>query len=511
MSNTTLLVAAVVLIIGAILIFEVQNLSPPYTAAHTSEIQPGYTVPLMLTDPPVVPHGTTALVVDYANLSVRLAENSTWLRSISPSGTADLMQLLNASQIIGDIRLPRLVHVDGVEFNITSTYIILNGTRYNVSMPGGKAIANMTATSSNDSRGLLLDLLPVVSTGYANASSLFILSPALTLLNLNGSPTNATFPALGSKNALNGTEKMALAAALPSISVENVSVLAEADNVTHIFFTVTNHGKSIVMLQHVGVIGREDILIDQSAINATGSAYISASSGLIQELASQELKLQTHTMPESNGSTATGGNTGNSGLISTLVGGIRAYVAPGNLLGNSTYVNAIYNTHIGQNISTLLSNQLIVNQLDTLAGLNGTDYIRLINISHELNMSVADLFNLTLANNTTLANTIVGEKIREAVEQATLRFGKLQSSVGGMAFYISQNGTLVPATSLASFQQIHDFTLQPGQSAVLSFTGGFELASGGIVATLAPGSEYYIVVQGPGAIVMTTNVTATST
>ena len=136
---------------------------------------------IQLTDPPLVPPGTSSLNLTYTSVNVLVGEPAsggqltTTSVSLSPSGgsaTVDLLKLQNVSQTIASTSVPTGSTVYSVGFTVQSVSISINGTVYPVTLAVGGAdlgvtLANPTALVANSS--VLLELNPVVAdtpTGY---------------------------------------------------------------------------------------------------------------------------------------------------------------------------------------------------------------------------------------------------------------------------------------------------------------------------------------------------------
>ena len=79
-------------------------------------------VPISLTDPPIVPAGTTVLFADYSSVGIHIAGNSNatgWIYS-NTSGSVNLLSLINVSQEIATVNVPTNSVIDLVKFEINS-------------------------------------------------------------------------------------------------------------------------------------------------------------------------------------------------------------------------------------------------------------------------------------------------------------------------------------------------------------------------------------------------------
>ncbi len=138
-------------------------------------------IPISLTDPPQVPLGTQALYINYSSLSVHIHNgiSSQWI-SANASGRIDLMGIINASQIIGEVEIRPGSVADSVRFNITSASIIIGNVTYPVAVTDKNITAKINGgIRLNSSSALLLDFTPVVMPAYLHDSTLFVMVPSL--------------------------------------------------------------------------------------------------------------------------------------------------------------------------------------------------------------------------------------------------------------------------------------------------------------------------------------------
>ena len=140
-------------------------------------VQKSSTVQVDLTDPPIVPAGTQALYMNYSSVSVRAVSNGTseWIQTNS-SGTANLLSLVNESQVIAGVEVPHNLRIDMAGFNITSAYIEVNGTAYPVEVRGHHILAQVYSDGRiNSSSQVIVDISPVVLEGRRGNSTSFVM------------------------------------------------------------------------------------------------------------------------------------------------------------------------------------------------------------------------------------------------------------------------------------------------------------------------------------------------
>ncbi|MGC8969741.1 MAG: DUF4382 domain-containing protein, partial [Conexivisphaera sp.] len=89
-----------------------------------------------LTDPPIVPAGTTALIVNYNGVAVHTEEHG-WVANASATGSVNLLALQNLSLVIANVEVPANSTVNEVRLYVSNATIMVNGTTYPVMLPSG--------------------------------------------------------------------------------------------------------------------------------------------------------------------------------------------------------------------------------------------------------------------------------------------------------------------------------------------------------------------------------------
>jgi hypothetical protein len=164
------LAAAVLAIVLIAVSAFVPSLMPRTTAPALS------TLYVMLSDPPIVPPGTSSLNLTYSSVSVHIVlqnGTSTWI-SVNASGTVDLLRLsqFNESRVIAAASVPTNATVDKIMLTVQSITITVDGVSYSVTPLSRQLVVSITAPQGvKDSAAVLLDLNPtVVEIAAANAT-----------------------------------------------------------------------------------------------------------------------------------------------------------------------------------------------------------------------------------------------------------------------------------------------------------------------------------------------------
>jgi hypothetical protein len=176
---------AIVIIAGA-LIANPSMLPQPVAAQSTFAV--------LLTDPPVVPAGTTQLNLTYTNLSIHVTypdNTSTWL-PIEASGTVNLFSLVNVSQTIAATTIPINSTVDRVQFTISNVTAQVNNQFYNVTSLSDTFVVNVANAKVNQTlSGVLVDFNPTLVQIQANDVNdttvyYYVLVPSANAVIING-------------------------------------------------------------------------------------------------------------------------------------------------------------------------------------------------------------------------------------------------------------------------------------------------------------------------------------
>ncbi len=185
MSGTIAAIVALALISAAVL-------SPGLlgTSSTTKSQASTGTLSVLLTDPPTVPNGVTALYATYNDIAVHVSDagnQSGWYK-VTATGTINLMSVINVSQTIATGNIPSGTY-NALRFNITSAQVTYDGKNY-------------TALFVEDSTGATSLTVPIVGglavQSGASAAAVIDLTPTVLLL---GNTTNPTFAFIGAARA----------------------------------------------------------------------------------------------------------------------------------------------------------------------------------------------------------------------------------------------------------------------------------------------------------------------
>jgi hypothetical protein len=167
MSGVVAAIIAIVLI-GAVVASGILNTKTATFTGTTSGAAGSGTLALLMTDPPTVPNGTSAVYISYSDMAIHLssAGNDTGWHLLDVKGQIDLMTLINASQTIASVNVQNGIF-NALEFNITSATVTFENLNYSaylvyqhhtlfVPISGGISIINGQTSAA------VIDLTPTV-------------------------------------------------------------------------------------------------------------------------------------------------------------------------------------------------------------------------------------------------------------------------------------------------------------------------------------------------------------
>lgn len=227
-------------------------------AGRGAEIPSYNLVQVAITDPPSVPQGTQALYVNYSSISIHAVINGTpeWIYT-NASGTVNLMSLVNFSETIARLYVPKNSTIDEVQLNLSSAYIILNGTRYNLILRDSQITSVVSGNqSSSPALEILLDLAPTVIPMYINGVTVFVMVPQGSSVALSVNST--TGDQVGMVSSLGIVQLKSLRSVESNLSIIGASIVASNDSV-NLNVSVRNNGQNSFVLRSILVLGSQEL------------------------------------------------------------------------------------------------------------------------------------------------------------------------------------------------------------------------------------------------------------
>jgi hypothetical protein len=262
--NLVITISVIAILVVAGIAYELY----PYYTKQTTPVSTtaSVTFPIALTDPPSVPTGTSALWLNYT--AVELITNSSPLFA-NYTGSVNLMELVNTSQIIAEFTVPKNVVVNQIRLFVSSAKIVINGTSYPVFLPSGVLKILVTNATS----GALVDLQPHIVIAYVGQTPEYILTPVATAIPYSVSAK------VGQKVALPSQVVEKLRSTLSNLTVVSSSLTFKG-NTTSFSITIENNGDEPVVVYAVKVFGewqtQIDVAFNSSAFEGSGKGFASA-------------------------------------------------------------------------------------------------------------------------------------------------------------------------------------------------------------------------------------------
>ena len=162
---------------------------------------------VLLTDPPSVPAGVTAVYITYSDVAVHAEGfgSSGWIQ-VSGRGTIDTMKLVNLSETISSGAIPTFVY-DQVAFTISGASIEFYHQNYTATVSSGRLsipfVGGLKVNSSNPSAALV-DIQPTVMNLGGRSNPSFTLTAGAKALQVPSGDVNQSTRVVGYELTLEG-------------------------------------------------------------------------------------------------------------------------------------------------------------------------------------------------------------------------------------------------------------------------------------------------------------------
>ncbi len=253
--------AAAVAVAALIIVASTLYLSP---SLGNSGQRSGVTAKLViqLTDPPIVPQGTSSLNLTYSSIGLLVGEpasnglQTTKTVGATPSGgsaTLDLLELQNISQTIALASLPNGSTIYSFSLTVTGISIDVNGTKSPVTLASGGTTLTVTLAKPSTLQGVdvaLLQLNPVV---VSTPNGYQIIPSAVGIIRTENSG-NQNEQQVGYQQQLSSEDENQLESAQGNVTA-TLSALSVSGNTTTITVQVKNTGNATVVLNAISVLG----------------------------------------------------------------------------------------------------------------------------------------------------------------------------------------------------------------------------------------------------------------
>ena len=463
---------------------------------------------IKLTDPPSAPRGTQSINITYSSVMLHVVNSSasSWV-PVSASGSADLMGLANSILTLARADVPSSSGIDGLELNITSAHITINGTSYPLTVPDSLLNTSVSGSRDNATSSIIISMSPTVVTIYTANSTLFVMVPSLRGVIVPGGGSAK----VDSSESINATVAAALHDSAANISITDAAI-AESANQTRISVTVKDNSGFPVVIRHVLVSGNSSVRVDTagmpakaqpSPFNITTSSLLNESTYVIGNVVSQLTSktvqnLTAHAITQINASQL-------AHLASELSTGSASQQQVGSLLNLSLPV-------IGRLSTNLNSSQYSSLLRGMIANLTNSSYA---NSLHGYNVSALEAIlqekiqsgNLSGANLTGII-TLIANANGQAQAGFAKRVVEEQKAFNYLNFNVNPGATMSMPSSAAGGGIGEGYTLPAGSSVTLSYDGSMTVAGGIVGISLINGAVYNIIVTGSDGAYASLNATA---
>ncbi len=234
------------------------------------------TLSILLTDPPSVPTGVTAVYITYSDLAVHAAGfgESGWV-SIPGQGTIDTLGLVNLSRTISSAQIPSLTY-NLVRFNISHASIEFMGKNYSVTVHSERltvAFEGGLKVNSSTVAAALVDVSPtVLNIGNESAPS-FTMAAGAHALQVPSDEVGDSMKTVGNETSLEGRGWFQ---SFRSSHSDNLTVSGLALSLNSLTFTATNPGPESMAIRMVVVTPDTPRERTGAALGSVGNSFVFA-------------------------------------------------------------------------------------------------------------------------------------------------------------------------------------------------------------------------------------------
>lgn len=530
MTNKNLIIASagIIVIIIAIIIAAVSLTSSVPKTSTTSTTSSSTTsvsasgqnsqisTSVLLTDPPIVPNGTTSLLIHYSSISIHSISSNGWISS-NTQGNINLLNLTNTSVVLANLNISSNSNPNLVRFYISNASITINGTVYNVTVPSAEVTAEISNHSSvNATSSILMQFSPTIVTIYTNTTPDFILVPSVKAVVV-GNVLAGRRPHEGEMLPLTKSEDISLRYATPNITITNASI-SQSNNTSIVSFTVTDNSNYSVNLMHASINGQENISINTSAAYMVANALTRRIDDIVSQMENNTTNASANASINSSDKIQV--NENNSENNSGYKTHADINTSSNTSAENSSVSSSVGISVIGKNKPIIpATNQRILSTLKT-----GVEIGKFNNFNTEFsdrlesvmggitgNSTIGAFVSNAITNgtlNTTSFRNELSNKINVFLSQRYNENEAFQNHNRVIQFQISGNGTLQLPFSEDQFANNLGYTLKPGQSHTFTFIGRMTLANGRMQISMIPGENYTLNIQGDMGARAEANLTA---
>ena len=221
------------------------------TALGLLNVQATGLLSVLLTDPPSVPDGVTAVYITYTGVAVHAAgfSGSGWV-SVAGEGTFDSMSLVNLSQTISSGAIPSLDY-NQIRFTISNVSVEYMGKNYSASVSPGDIevpIVGGLKVNSSTPAATLIDIRPTVVNLGDQSQPSFTIAAGARALQMPSSEVDTSTKVLGHRASFKGHGWYE---SFESTASTNLTVSELALSSSSFSFTATNGGSDPLLVRTV--------------------------------------------------------------------------------------------------------------------------------------------------------------------------------------------------------------------------------------------------------------------
>ena len=214
---------------------------------------------IQLTDPPMVPRGTSSLNLTYSSIGLLAGEpasggqQTTKTVTVTGSATLDLMKLQNISQTIALASLPNGSVIYSFTIAVTGITVDINGTKSPVTLATGGNTLTVTLAKPSAVQGTNIALLQLNPVVIPTPSGYQMIPSAVGIIRAQGQGEQSQ-ERVGTQQNLTSGDRSRLEQAQGNLSA-TLMTLSVSGNSTTVTVQVQNSGNSSVILNAIGVHG----------------------------------------------------------------------------------------------------------------------------------------------------------------------------------------------------------------------------------------------------------------
>jgi len=208
---------------------------------------------VLLTDPPSVPEGVSAVYVTYSNIAVHAdgSGDSGWV-TIAGAGTIDTLKLVNLSQTISSATIPSLTY-NLIAFNISGLKVDFMGKNYSANVNSVRLVVPIVGgvkVNSAHVAAALVDIQPTVLNLGDQSNPRFAVSTGAKALQVPESEETPSMKEVGNRSSLEGRSWLQSFRASHSDNLASSGLTLTPNSLS---FSVTNPGSDSLMIRLVVV------------------------------------------------------------------------------------------------------------------------------------------------------------------------------------------------------------------------------------------------------------------